>query len=190
MNGEDSGADARDAPADVDASADRLVRDDAPGTTHDAETTDDDAPGTTDDREVYATTGLVEVLLEMAADAEPAGMNVVLAATPAGDFETDLGVEPDVPVLTTFYLPDAGRAVRDVFGVDLGTPAGSGRARFLTHPQGPAELTRRDDLAAVVLLAVPPWESVTAFDRRGRRLALTILDADPPTESLAPDDGA
>lgn len=139
-------------------------------------------------QEVYVTQGLLEVLLEMAAEAEPSQVNVVLASTPAREFETDLGVDPEVAVLTTFYLPDAGRSVSDVFGVDLGTPAGRGRARFLTHPQGPAELTRRDDLAAVVLLAVPPWESVVAFDRRSRRLSLTVLDADPPTESLAPTD--
>nr|WP_283102339.1 hypothetical protein [Haloplanus sp. XH21] len=125
------------------------------------------------------------MLLERAAAADPARENVVLDATPAGEFDADLGVDPATPVLTHFYLP-AGRAVSDVFGVDLGTPAGRGRARFLTHPQGPAELTRRDDLAGVVLLAVPPWgtETLTAFDRQGRRLPLTVLDAEPPVESL------
>ncbi|RMB25608.1 hypothetical protein [Haloplanus aerogenes] len=136
------------------------------------------------DTPVYATRGLIDLLLERAAATEPAQMNVVLDATPAGDFETDLGVDPSTPVLSHVYFPTAGRAVSDVFGVDLGTPAGRGRARFLTHPQGPAELTRRDDLAGVVLLAVPPWERITAFDRRGRELSLTILDAEPPAESL------
>jgi len=34
------------------------------------------------------------------------------------------------------------------------------------------------------LLAVPPWEELLAFDRRGRPLDLTVVDADPPTESL------
>jgi len=133
---------------------------------------------------VYATHGLVELLLERASETEPARVNVVLDATPAADFETDLGVEPSTPVLSHVYFPAAGRAVSDVFGVDLGTPAGRGRARFLTHPQGPAELTRRDDLAGVVLLAVPPWETIMAFDRRGRRLSLTVVDAEPPTETL------
>ena len=122
-----------------------------------------------DDIHVYATQGIVEVLLERAVEAEPARENVVLDATPAGEFEADLGVDPETPVLSHIYLPAAGRAVSDVFGVDLGTPAGRGRARFLSHPQGPDELTRRDDLAGVVLLAVPPWETLTAFDRRGRR---------------------
>jgi hypothetical protein len=133
---------------------------------------------------VHATRGLVDLLLERAAATEPAQMNVVLDATPAGDFAADLDLDPTAPVLSHVYLPTAGRAVSDVFGVDLGTPAGRGRARFLTHPQGPAELTRRDDLAGVVLLAVPPWERITAFDRRGRELSLAVVDAEPPVESL------
>ncbi|MFC7255604.1 hypothetical protein ACFR97_06310 [Haloplanus litoreus] len=124
------------------------------------------------------------MLLERAVEAEPARENVVLDATPAGEFGADLGLDPGTPVLSHVYLPAAGRAVSDVFGVDLGTPAGRGRARFLSHPQGPDELTRRDDLAGVVLLAVPPWETLTAFDRRGRRLPLTVVDAEPPTESI------
>jgi hypothetical protein len=133
---------------------------------------------------VHATRGLVDLLLERAAATEPAQMNVVLDATPAGDFAADIDLDPTAPVLSHVYLPTAGRAVSDVFGVDLGTPAGRGRARFLTHPQGPAELTRRDDLAGVVLLAVPPWERITAFDRRGRELSLAVVDAEPPVESL------
>jgi len=31
---------------------------------------------------------------------------------------------------------------------------------------------------------VPPWETIMAFDRRGRRLSLTVVDAEPPTETL------
>jgi hypothetical protein len=71
--------------------------------------------------------------------------------------------------------------------MDLGTPAGRGRARFLSHPQGPREVTERDDLAAVVLVAVPPWNAgdVRAYDRSGSRLELHVLDAEPPQESLA-----
>jgi hypothetical protein len=140
-----------------------------------------------DDGTVYATADLVAVLLERAASAEPSRLNVVLDSTPAEEFEADLSVDPGTPVFTHYYLPEAGRAVSDVFGVDLGTPAGSGSGRFLSHPNGPDELTRRDDLAAVVLLAVPPWESVTAFDRRGRRRPLTLVDAHPPTEELTDD---
>jgi hypothetical protein len=71
--------------------------------------------------------------------------------------------------------------------MDLGTPAGRGRARFVTHPQGPFRVTRRDDLAAVVLVAVPPWDerSIAAFDRAGRRLTLAVVDAEPPRDDLA-----
>jgi hypothetical protein len=138
---------------------------------------------------VYVTSGLVEVLLDLAADAEPEPVNVVLASSPVGDLAFEggppRGVDPEESVLTHFYLPDAGRPVREVFGVDLGTPAGRGRARFLSHPQGPRELTERDDFAAVVLLAVPPWDSVVAFDRSGARLDVEVLDAAPPRESLA-----
>lgn len=133
---------------------------------------------------VYLTRGLLDALLEMAADAEPEALSVVLAPTPARTLDRDAGVDPETPVLTHLYLPDAGRPVSDVFGVDLGTPAGRGRARFVSHPQGPAELTERDDFAAAVLLAVPPWESVRAFDRAGRRLELAVVDAEPPRESL------
>ncbi|MFC7175746.1 hypothetical protein [Halosegnis marinus] len=81
---------------------------------------------------------------------------------------------------TDFYLPDTGGSVRAVFGMDLGTPGSQGR--FVSHPAGPAELTREDDLHEVVFVAVPPYErdSVRAFDRSGRRLELTLLDAAPP----------
>jgi hypothetical protein len=136
--------------------------------------------------EVYVTAGLVEALLDRARQADPDEANVVLDATPARSFDADLGVDPDQPVLTHLYLPDAGRSVRAVFGVDLGRPAGRGTARFVSHPTGPLGLTREDDLAAVVLVAVPPWErdALAAFARSGRRLGLTVLDAEPPVESL------
>ncbi len=136
---------------------------------------------------VYITRGLLDVLLEVAADAEPESVTVVIDATPAGEFGTDLPLDPRTPVLTHFYLPDAGRSVNAVFGMDLGTPAGRGRARFLSHPQGPRRVTERDDLAAVVLVAVPPWspDQVRAYDRMGSRLELEVLDAEPPRESPA-----
>ncbi|AFK19283.1 hypothetical protein E6P09_10915 [Haloferax mediterranei ATCC 33500] len=138
-------------------------------------------------RRIHATRGLIDVLLDMAEDAEPQAVNLVLAPTPAGEFDSDLGLDPETPVLTHFYMAEAGQSVSAVFGMDLGTPAGRGRARFLTHPQGPFKLTERDDLAAVVLLAVPPWEDRTlaAFDRAGRKLELVIVDAEPPKEELA-----
>jgi proteasome lid subunit RPN8/RPN11 len=138
---------------------------------------------------VFITRGLRDALLDMASDAEPERVTVVLAATPAGKFEDELDVEPETPVLSHFYMPEAGKSVRAVFGMDLGTPAGRGRAKFVSHPQGPAEPTREDDFAAAVLVAVPPWdaESVAAFDRSGKRLSLDVVDADPPQESLVGD---
>lgn len=136
---------------------------------------------------VYVTRGLLDALLDLAAEEEPQSVNVVLGATRAGAFEPPLEFDPEVPVLTHFYFPETGRSVRSVFGIDLGTPAGRGRARFVTHPQGRLELTRRDDLAAAVLVAVPPWteSSLAAFDRGGKRLELEIVDVEPPRETVA-----
>ena len=136
---------------------------------------------------IYVTRGLVDVLLDLAEDAEPNALDITLASTPARDFDSDLDLDPETPVLTHFYLPDAGRSVGAVFGMDLGTPAGSGNARFITHPQGKLVVTKRDHLAAVMLLAVPPWDerSYAAFDRSGRQLDLSVLDVEPPQESLA-----
>ena len=140
---------------------------------------------------VNITRGLLTVLLDVAADAEPESVNVVLTSTQAGEFSADLDLDDDAPVVTHFYFPDAGRSVSAVFGVDLGTPAGRGRARFVSHPQGPPRPTKTDDYAAVVFVAVPPWElsSVAAFDRTGRKLDLSVVDAEPPAESLAAADG-
>lgn len=134
---------------------------------------------------IYVTRGLVDVALEMAAEDEPDSVTLVLSATPAGEFEADLGLDPTTPVLSHFYLPDVGQSVDAVFGFELGTPVGRGRARFVSHPQGPPEPTRRDPLAAVVLVAVPPWEEVAAFDRAGNRLDLEVLDHAPPEETFA-----
>lgn len=135
---------------------------------------------------VHVTRGLLEVLLGFAREADPEEANVVLAGTPADAFEEAPVDDPDEPVLTHFYFPGAGESVTSVFGVDLSRPAGSADARFVSHPRGPLELTEEDDLAPVVLVAVPPWEaeSVGAFDRRGRRLPLVVVEADPPTERL------
>lgn len=137
---------------------------------------------------VYLTRGLRDVLLEMAAEHEPEKVNVVLEATPAASFEGGLDddIGPDTPILTHFYLPEAGQSVAAVFGMDLGTPAGRGRARFLSHPQGPKHLTERDDFAAVVVVAVPPWrpDDLRAYGRNGTRVDLRIVDAEPPTETV------
>ncbi|MFA1612227.1 hypothetical protein [Halobellus rubicundus] len=136
---------------------------------------------------VYITRGLLDALLEMAEAEEPTPVSVVLASTPAGEFEADLGLGADTSVLTHFYFPETSESVSAVFGMDLGTPAGRGRARFVSHPQGPLAATREDTFAAALLVAVPPWEesSCAAFDRNDRRLDLDVVGADPPRESLA-----
>ena len=60
------------------------------------------------------------------------------------------------------------------------------RRRFLSHPDGFLGVSKTDDLAAVVLVAVPPYdeESVAAFDRSGDGMELALLDAAPPEESI------
>lgn len=134
---------------------------------------------------VLLTRDLLTVLLERAAMAEPDEVNVLLDATGAGELRGDTGgVDPSAPVLTHFYFPEAGGSVRAVFGMDLGAPAG--RARFLSHPDGDPALRETDDLAAVVLVAVPPFEEgdVSAYDRRGKGLDLRIIDAVPPEERI------
>lgn len=134
---------------------------------------------------IHVTRDLLTVLLERAAERDPAETNLRLSATRAGDFETDTGLDPETPVLTHF-TPDVGGSVNAVFGVDLGTPAGHGGGRFVSHPDGFLGVSKTDDLAAVVLVAVPPYdhESVAAFDRSGDGLALSVLDAAPPEESI------
>ncbi|SHH53543.1 hypothetical protein SAMN05443636_2821 [Halobaculum gomorrense] len=144
-----------------------------------------DGTSRADPAPVHITADLLSLLCERAADADPDEENVVLDATAAGDLiDAPGGLDPSTPVLTHFYFPGAGGSVSAVFGMDLGRPAG--RARFLSHPRGDRRLTEEDDLAAVVLVAVPPFErgDVTAYDRRGRRRELVVVDAYPPEEGI------
>ena len=135
---------------------------------------------------IYVTRDLLTVLRERAASEDPDEVNVRLSATPAGEFEADLGLDPETPVVTHFTLPSVGSSVSSVFGVDLGAPAGEGGARFLSHPDGFLGVSRTDDLAAVVIVAVPPYDadSVSAFDRAGDGVELAVVDGAPPTESV------
>lgn len=133
---------------------------------------------------VYATSGLVEALLELARDRDPSQLTVSIATTPAEDLGEDVDLEPGTPVFTDFYLPGAGGSVSAVFGMDLGTPRAAGR--FVSHPGGYLGLQQTDDLHEVVLVAVPPYDrsSVAAFGRSGAELPLTLLDVEPPEESF------
>lgn len=135
---------------------------------------------------MYVTRGLLSVLLELASDADPREVTIALSTTPAPEVDDSLPAEASV--FTDFYLPEAGRSVTAVFGVDLAIPPGQVGGRFVSHPRGELAVTQGDELAAVVLVAVPPWErgpeSVRAFDRRGRRYALEVVDSAPPEGSL------
>lgn len=135
---------------------------------------------------VYVTRGLVEVLLELAAEAEPETLTVSLAVTPADELDGDVDVPAGVPVFTHFYPPETGGSITAVFGVDLSIPARQTQGRFITHPGGNLGVDRTDDLHEAMLVAVPPWDesSLAAFDRSGRRQSLEIVDAEPPAESL------
>lgn len=135
---------------------------------------------------IYITRDLLTVLLDHAAEQSPAATNLQLSTTPASAFEEDLGLPPKTPVITHFTLAEVGRSVNAVFGVDLGTPAGRGRARFLSHPDGFLGVSETDDLAAVMVVTVPPYDDdhVAAFDRSGEGIELVVLDASPPEESI------
>jgi hypothetical protein len=139
---------------------------------------------------VYATHSLAEVLCELAADTDPSDLSVRLAATPADDLEPATGdapaLDPDQPVLSDFYFPDAGGALTNVFGMDLATPTGQTAGRFVSHPDGRYDVSITDDLHARLLVAVPPWEpdAVRAYDRSGNRRDLVLVDATAPAGDL------
>ncbi|WP_306052613.1 MPN domain-containing protein [Natronococcus wangiae] len=137
---------------------------------------------------VYVIRALVDVLLELASDADPNRVKTGVSVTTAGELEGAGGIPPETPVFTDFFLPDPGNAVNAVFGVDLSTPARQTQGQFVSHPVSELEVTKRDDLAEVIFVAVPPWEiddaSFAAFDRAGERQPLEIVDARAPEGSL------
>lgn len=143
---------------------------------------------------VYVTRPLVEVLIDLASDADPDPVSTGVSVTPAAELEgPSVGaLPPETPVFTDFLLPDPGNSVNAVFGVDLSTPARNAQGQFVSHPVGELEVTKRDDLAEVVFVAVPPWElsedTFGAFDRRGERQPLEVVDAEPPAASFESDD--
>lgn len=135
---------------------------------------------------VHLTRGLLETLLDFAREADPEDVTVSLVATAAGDLDGAGDLEPETPVFTDFYMPEAGGSVSAVFGVDLSTPPGQTHGRFVSHATGELAVSREDDLHAVVFVAVPPWsaENVAAFDRSGRRQEMAVVDAVPPEGSI------
>ncbi|WP_137288887.1 hypothetical protein [Natronorubrum halophilum] len=139
---------------------------------------------------VYITQALVDVLLDLASDGDPNRVTTGVSVTPAGELEgSEIGLRPETPVFTDFFLPDPENPVNAVFGVNLSTPALQTQGQFVSHPIRELEVTKRDDLAEVIFVAVPPWElddrSFAAFDRRGQRQPLEVIDAQPPDQSLS-----
>ena len=135
---------------------------------------------------LYVTRGLVDTLLRFAAEKDPESTTVPLAVTRARDLpKADLPDE--TPVFTHFYMPSEGDAINAVFGMQLGIPSGKTPGIFVSHPLQKLELTKEDDLREVIFIAVPPWdeESLAAFERNGDEREYTILDIEPPEESLA-----
>lgn len=126
---------------------------------------------------VYITRALLTALLELAEDRDPASVTVSLTVTPASDLDTSL--PSDRSVFTDMYLPDTGRSVTAVFGMDISTPGAAGR--FISHPKRPLALTKADDLHEVVFVAVPPYdiENVGVFDRSGVGQSLELVDIEP-----------
>ncbi len=135
---------------------------------------------------MFVTRGLVDALLELAGEHEPQAFEADLGTTPASAFDERLEFEPETPIFTHFYLPDAGASVSAVFGFDLGRSPGVTRGRFISHPDGELAVKPTDELRAHMLVAIPPWDarSIAAFDRRGRRNELVLVDAEPPEPTL------
>jgi hypothetical protein len=120
----------------------------------------------------------------MADERAPDSTTISLAITKAAEIpEADL--DPETPIFTHFYLPNAGGSVNAVFGVDLGTPVGQTQGRFVSHPRGDLRLSKRDDFHEVIFIAVPPWndDDIAVFDRTAEEQELTILDVEPPEET-------
>jgi len=136
--------------------------------------------------DVYISRPLLETLLQFARRSEPESLSIGLATTPAGQLSDAEGLSDTIPVFTHLYLPEQPNSVSSVFGMDLHTPVGRTHGRFVSHPFSELQLTKRDDLHAVVFVAVPPWDETTiaAFDRAGRRHSIRVVEATPPDESL------
>jgi hypothetical protein len=138
---------------------------------------------------LYVTRGLVDTILGFAAESDPDRVTVPLAVTRARDLP-GVDLPDETPVFTHFYMPSEGDAVNAVFGMQLGIPSGETPGIFVSHPVQQLRLTREDEFREAIFIAVPPWEedSLAAFERSGDKQEYTILDIEPPEESLGPDD--
>jgi len=152
---------------------------------------------------VYFTAGLLDGLLELAADRDPQQFSAPLLVSPLSELEpaTDghieaervgegegterLDLDPSLPVFTDFYFPSQG-AVDAVFGVDMTVPHGQTQGRFIAHPKGVDSVSIEDDLHEIVVVAVPPWTraDVKAYNRSGHRLPIVALSGAPATPAF------
>lgn len=128
---------------------------------------------------VHITGGLLDVLLEMAADAEPQSVTVRLAVSSAEELDLGERLSAGTPVFSDLYLPSSGDPIEAVFGMDVSIPPGQTPGVFISHPHGELGLASTDDFAERILIAVPPWgrETVAAFDRSGQEQTMEIVDA-------------
>lgn len=126
---------------------------------------------------MHITSGLLDALLSMAADADPQSVTIRLAVTDAAELDVDDEIDPDTPVFSDLYFPGSGDSVEAVFGVDVSIPPGQTPGVFNSHPHGDPTLNTADTFAERVLVAIPPWsrDDVAAYDRGGRQHDLTIV---------------
>lgn len=132
-------------------------------------------------KRIYITEGLVKALLEIASRQDPQPVAIDLGATKAKEYnEISDKLDGETLVLTDMYMPTDQQSVSAVFGMDISTPVGRTYGRFVSHPDGTLDLTTKDNLHEIVIVAVPPWnqKQIKAFDRRGRAMEMEMLDVD------------
>lgn len=139
---------------------------------------------------VNITRGLLDILLEMAEEAEPQSVTIHLAVSDASELGLTDELDADTAVFSDFYLPSSGDSIEAVFGMDVSVPPGQTPGLFTSHPEGRLEVHSRDEFAERIIIAVPPWttDAVADFDRRGREHELHIVDVatdiHPESETL------
>lgn len=135
---------------------------------------------------VNITAGLLDLLLEMADDAEPGSVTIRLAVTEVSEMDDTLDLDPGTSVFTDLYFPNSGDSIEAVFGVDVSVPPGQTPGVFISHPDGTLDIDVTDDFAECIFIAIPPWDrtSVAVFGRDGRELPLDIIDIEPTRHSI------
>lgn len=132
---------------------------------------------------VHITEGLLDVLLEIAADADPQETTLHLGITPADELGIE-GLNADIPVFSDLYLPNTGHSIEAVFGMNVSVPPGRSPGIFVSHPTGPLDIRSTDEFAERIIVAVPPWTpgDVAVFDRRGREIPMQLHAVSEPVD--------